>query len=331
MPDPILILEAMSAAAATAAALILVCAWPWQNPRAALASVGAVLGVGLGFFAGCWLLGVRPDWPPRQDQDRLLLILWPAVMGVELVAAFAGALQWLVWLLRTIVAASAARVLLHSTIYLTELTGPGSREWTPVQTGLILGAMAIALAGGWASLVHLARRTVAPVFQPDKPNVVNGRGSSVLLAVAVACAGTAITVMLTGYATGGELGLPLASALAGGTAALWFLKQSRPAEGMLGLGIVGLFALLVMGRFFGELPNRYAILLFLSTFMGWFPELPYICRLWPRLRGVLRVALVAVPVAAVLMLAQQKFVRDSDQTAPGTGEPTIEDYMHFGK
>jgi hypothetical protein len=331
MPDPVLILEAMAVAAVTAAGLFLICAWLWQKPHPALARGGAVLGVGLGFFAGCWLLGTRPDWPPRQDQDRLLLILLPAVMGVELVAAFVGPWRWLAWLLRFTVVASAGRVLLHNTIYLSDLAGPGSREWTPVQTWMIMGGLAIALAGGWASLILLARPTSIPASLSDKQNGIRGRGSSALLSVAVACAGAAITVMLTGYATGGELGLPLAAALAGGTAALFVLKQSLPAEGAVSLGIVGLFALLVMGRFFGELPSAYAILLFLSTLLSWLPELPYIRRLRPHLRGVVRIALVAVPVVLVLMLAQQKFVRDSTKPSPGSDEPTIDDYLNFGK
>ena len=331
MPDPVLILQAMAAAAVTAVAFILLCAWPWRKPRPDLASGGTVLGVGLGFFAGCWLLGVRPDWPPRQDQDRLLMVLFPAVMALELVAALAASMRWLVWLLRMIVAASAARVLLHNTIYLTDLAGPRSREWTPAQTWMILGGLAIALAGGWTSLVFLARRTAIPASRSDKQAGERGKGRSVLLAVAVACAGAAITVMLTGYATGGELGLPLAAALAGGTAALFVVKQSLRAEGAVGLGIVGLFALLVMGRFFGELPAAYAILLFFSTLLCWLPELPYIRRLGPRLRGVVRVALVTVPVVVVLMLAQQKFVRESSKMSPGSEEPTIEDYLNFGK
>jgi hypothetical protein len=109
MPDPVLMLEALAAAALTAAA---VCAWPWRRPRAARASAGGVLGVGLGFFAGCWWLGLRLHWPPREDMDRFLLLLFPAVIGVELLAAFLGRFRWLVWLPRLVIAAAAARILL---------------------------------------------------------------------------------------------------------------------------------------------------------------------------------------------------------------------------
>src|SRR5436305_1203346 len=84
MPDPILILEAMAAAAVTAAALSLLCAGPWRLPRPVPAAAGSVLGVALGFYVGYWMLGLRPHWPPREDQDRFLLLLFPALIGVEL-------------------------------------------------------------------------------------------------------------------------------------------------------------------------------------------------------------------------------------------------------
>jgi hypothetical protein len=32
-----------------------------------------------------------------------------------------------------------------------------------------------------------------------------------------------------------------------------------------------------------------------------------------------------------LMLAQQKFVEQSKQTSPGTREPSLQDYMDYGK
>src|SRR6267378_2427680 len=113
MPNPVLILEAMGAAAATAAAVLLLCAWPWREPRPVRAAVGIVLGIAVGFYVGCWLLGFRPHWPPREDQDRLLLLLFPAVLWVEIVAAFPGRFRWLIWLPRLGVAALAAPILLH--------------------------------------------------------------------------------------------------------------------------------------------------------------------------------------------------------------------------
>src|SRR5258708_2074491 len=222
MPDRMSILQALAAATLIAAAFVLIFGWPWRWPRvvrtpagpgalsAAVqsliwwrraaspwAAAGGVLGVGLGYYAGVWLLGLRPHWPPREDQDRLLFILFPAVIAVEIVAAFAGRFRWLAWLPRLGVAATAAPVLLYGSTYLTDLAGPGTREWTPAQTWLILGGLATALACVWALLALLMGR--AP-------------GRSAPLPVAVASAGAAITIMLSGYASGGQPGLALAAA-----------------------------------------------------------------------------------------------------------------------
>src|SRR5712692_5860979 len=139
-------------AAVLAALVFLLFAWPWKSRgtdfKSVLAirtAVGGVLSVSVGFFAGCWWLGVRPHWPPLEDQDRLLLILLPAVIVVELVAALLKSELrnpkseigspdirvsnfgfrilsldiWLPWLQRLAVAAIAGRILLHNSIYIT--------------------------------------------------------------------------------------------------------------------------------------------------------------------------------------------------------------------
>jgi hypothetical protein len=316
MPDPMLILKSGAAAVLSAAVVLLFCAWPWRKSHPARTSIGWVLGVAMGFSVGCWLLGLHPNWPPREDQDRLLLILFPALIGVELLGSVPGRIRSLIWLLRLAIAAGAARILLHDTSYLEELAGLGSREWTPAQTWMILGALAAALAGVWALLAWLARR--AP-------------SGWVALSVALACAGAAITVMLSGYASGGQIGLPLAGALIGALAASLVLSPPSEGFGGLSLGIVGLFTLLVIGRFFGQLATSYAILLFAAPLLSWLPQLLYTRRLAPQLRGLLGVILTAAPVAVALILAQQKFVAESKQTSPGSQEPSLQDYLDFGQ
>src|SRR5438128_5051743 len=104
MPNRTLILEAAVAAALAAAAVLLLCAWPWRTTHGVRRSVGAVLGVGVGFFVGCWLLGTSVKWPPAEDQHRLLLILFPSVFIAELVAVLAGQWRWLAWALRILIA-----------------------------------------------------------------------------------------------------------------------------------------------------------------------------------------------------------------------------------
>src|SRR5215471_13747611 len=107
MPDPILILQSMAAAAVTDAVVVLLARWPRQTFSPARGSAACVLGVGVGVLFGCWWLGIRPHWPPREDQDRLLLILLPAIVVVEFVAAFLVRAPYLAWLLRFGVAAMA--------------------------------------------------------------------------------------------------------------------------------------------------------------------------------------------------------------------------------
>ncbi len=312
MPDPLLILEALAAAALTAAALFLL----FRLVRPIRTSAG-VLSVGAGFYVGCRWLGLRPHWPPVEDLDRSLLLLFPALIAVELIAFLPQIGRWMAWPLRILLSAGAARLLLHNTSYLADLGLPGTPEWTPLQTWSILGGLAAALAGVWVALIVLARRT---------------QSRAVPLALAVACAGASATVMLSGYAFGSQMGLPLAAALAGALAASLALSDTPDLSGVIGLGVVGLFTLLVVGRFFGTLTTTNAVLLFGAPLLCWLPGLP------PRYCGFVRVLWAAVPVALALMLARAKFVEDenrpssapkppSSQVPSDTKETTLEDYL----
>jgi len=317
MPDLVLIVTAMGIAAAVSAVLLFFCGWPWRAARPSWFDAGWVLGLGAGFFAGCWVLGIRPHWPPREDLDRLLAVLLPAVLVVELVAVFPRTPRWLVWALRSAVAASGAGVLLYGSSYLTDLAGPGTREWSPVQAWLVLGGLGAAEGAVWALLAILARRA------PGLSHAVCLSGTS---------AAAALTVMLSGYATGGQAGLPLAAALLGASVAVLVLPRSSRVTGPIGVAIVGLFSLLVIGRFFGQLTSVHAILLFCAPLLGWLPELPYLRQLPPWARGLARVILVGVLAAVVVVAAQRKFVEDSK--APSGSEPnetSIQDYMDLGR
>jgi hypothetical protein len=138
--------------------------------------------------------------------------------------------------------------------------------------------------------------------------------------------------MLSGYATGGQFGLPLASALAGVSTAALVLRGSPRAAGPLGVPIVGLFSLLVIGHFFGELTSAHAILLFCAPLLGWLPELPFVRRLPPWTLGLIRVILVGILVSAVVLHAHSRFAENPGTASPAPGdEPSLEDYMDSGK
>jgi hypothetical protein len=317
MPDPLVIATATGVAAGIAAVLLLVCGWPRRKAQAVWFDAGWLLGVGAGFFAGCWALGNRPHWPPREDQDRFLAMVLPAVLVVELLAAIRHVPRSLVLPLRSAVAASCAGILLYGSSYLADVGGPGTQEWSPLQAWLILGGLALTLAGEWACLGSLARRV------PGLSHAVCLAGTS---------AGAALTVMLSGYATGGQIGLPLAAAVLGAATAVLLLPRAARKTGPIGVAVVGLFSLLVIGHFFGELTAAHGILLFCAPLLGWLPELPYVRRMAVWARGLARVILVGLAVTGVVVHAQQKFTEATNGSADSEQpEPTIQDYGDPGQ
>jgi hypothetical protein len=316
MPDPLLILKASATAFVLAAITMLLVGGPWRRLRPCWFAAGGAIGVGVGLLAGAWLLGVPLRFPPREDLDRLLVVLLPAVVGVEVVAGVVRLRPVVAWSLRTMIAAGAARVLLHGSVYIAGSSD--ANEASPGQMWLILAGLAIALAVNWALLDRLADRAA---------------GRSVVFSLALAAGGAGATVMLSGYATGGEIGMPLAAGLVGVAAASLFFAETPGLRGTIGVGIVGLFSLLVVGRFFGNLTTANFAALFAAPLLGWLPELLPARRAGPRVRSAARMVLVAAPVAIVLILAAQKFSSDSASPSakPGANEPSSDDYMNFRK
>jgi hypothetical protein len=319
MLDPVQIIKASAAAAVLAALVWLLLGGARRQPHPERAAAGGALSVGAAILVGAWLLGLAPHFPPPEGVDRFLLILLPAAVGAELAAAaLRRRAAWLAWASRLVVASGAARVLLHGSTYITDSAGAGTREWPPAETWLVLSTLAAALAAGWALLNRQA---------------VRNTGRSTLLTLSVAAAAAGVVVMLSGYASGGQLGFPLAAALAA-MAVVSVAAPERPdLRGAIGVGIVGLFALLVIGRFFGNLSTSNALVLFCTPLLPWLAELAPATRLGTRWRGFGRAMLALVPIAVVLTLAVQKFNADSRRpaatVAPNT--PSIEDYLNFGK
>src|SRR5262249_12928622 len=150
---------------------------------------------------------------------------------VEVVSVFLGRGAWV---LRAAVALAAARILLHGSSYVTDPTETDPREWPGALAWLIPGALGLALIANWVLLSLLAQRD---------------SGSAVLPALALAAGGAGVTVMLSGYASGGQLGLLLAAALVPAALAGFVFPRSAALQGALGVGVVGLFGLLIVGRF----------------------------------------------------------------------------------
>lgn len=313
MPDPRLFAQGISVAGSVAVAFLIALSLPWREPTRAGVAFVARIGVGLAFVLGCAAMSVQPHWPPREDLDRFLLLLVPAVVVVETIAPLLP--PYAAWGLRVLLAAAAGPVLLYDTIYLAELAGPGSRAWSATQIVLILGGLAAALLLVWTALILLARRPA---------------GRTVPLGLALACGGAGAAVMLSGYFTGGQIGVPLAAALAYFGLAVLVVQEMSDVDAAVAVGVLGLFALLVIGRFFGTLSTMHVVLLFAAPLLGWLPELIDAHWMRPWMRSVMQVALVAIPVVFVVGEARQKFAVDS-KPGVSAGEPSVDDYLDYGK
>jgi hypothetical protein len=315
MPDPTRLLEAMAASAVASCVIWLLLALPWKTSSPTRIRLGWVWGVAIGSAIGLWILDFRPSWPPQVDQDRFLLLVFPAAVLIESLAAVAQLPRWLRWLPRIALGAVAARLLLHGSTYLCDVNGAGTREWTDKQAMQVLAAVAAVLVLVWIALALLQMRTLS---------------RSIPLAVSMALSAAGVAVMLTGYFTGGELALPLSTALLGAVAASCIALVRDLRASSIGIALVGLFSVLVVGRFFSSLKTEQALLLFLAPLLCWLPELPGLRRLWPWAAGILRLILVAVPLAFVLVQAQKESTKETE-TSSGQNQPSYQDYLNFGK
>jgi hypothetical protein len=334
MPDPEKILIAMAGAAGLAAAVAVVSALAaralfasapnWAGLKQTFLALGWVVGVGAGFYLGAVLLHVGPRKQLDEDRDRFLLLITPAVIIVELIAAWHRIPAWAAWVPRLLIAAAAARVLLHGSIWLPDPEDPDSkRRWTQEQTILSLNALAADLIALWLLLSLLAREEVGLSLAPASGR--EGGYRSVLPALALTCVGAAVTVIFSGTATDAQLGMALGAALAGAGVVSMFVRSPRAVRGALGIGVVGLFALLVSGKFFAELTWRHAALLFGAPLLCWLPEMPHVSRLHPWLRAVLAAMLVSIPVTLAVTQAQKQHEEESKPKAPSGAEYNPED------
>ena len=307
MPDPFLQLKAIAAAAGASALLVLALGRGSRirknsgAPRgasragrpagAARLNSASVLAIGLGLSLGCQVLQLPLSWPPANGLDRFLTIVLPAVIAIELIAGFQRVPRWLAWILRMSLAAAIGRILLHGSVYLDGHRSPGT-AW---QAGAALALGGALLAAEWGLLGWLSDRRA-------------GISIPLVLSQAALCGG--VTVMMAGYVAGGEAALPTAAALVGASLAARWLAPSRAPQGTIGIGLVGLFGLLFIGRFFGGLSTASALTVLLAPLLCWATEIPPLSRAKPWRLAAIRLALTAVPLIVVLAVAKRDFERD---------------------
>jgi len=298
MVDPVLLAKAVMIGGLVAG-VVLACtarfktlgaSWSWAIAAGVLAASGAT---------DQW-----PHWPPLEDRARFLTLLIPLTLLVETWGASPRGTRS-GWMMRTALAAITAPILLHGSVYVSDHSGPGSAEWPASQALGIFSVLAALLLLVWASLCKLQARTST---------------RSVVGLLAVDALAAAVTVMLSGYYRVGMLGLGLCGALVGTWLAARWGQASASDDGSLGMGVVGVFAVVVLGRFFGTLSNPLAACLLLMPLMGWLPELPRLRQLQPHWRHALRWACVVIPLLAVVIVAQRKFIAAS--TARPRSQPS---------
>lgn len=298
MPDPVLFAKAMTAAGVACVLIIAACVG-WKRPAGGVRNTAAsVLGMIGALLVGGWILSLRPHWPPSDALDRLLFIVLPMAMAIELLAAVPKMPRWGAWLLRFCLAAGAGRVLLHGSSHL----GGSVAGWTFADVRVALAVSAVALIAIWWLLVRLIERSP---------------GVSIPLVLAQVTVASGLALMLSGYATGGQAALPPAAGLVAIAVAAWGLKTAPPGACVLGIGIMSLFGILMLGVFFGDLSPARGLVLLLAPLVSWASELPALRARKPWVVAAVRLALTAIPLSAVLFLAQRDFAKNMETTTGG--------------
>jgi hypothetical protein len=314
MPEPLLYLKAMGAAAVASAMFVLAIVGMRRTGTTWLNSA-CVLGMGLGLAVGYYVLSLQLAWPPVNCLDRLLTIVVPAALGIELISGFQCAPRWVAWFLRMSLAATIPRLLLHGSVY---LSGSGD-DWTLWQAATALAVCGALLAGLWSLLSWLSQSS-------------SGVSIPFALCLTTLCAG--VTVMMAGYIKGGAAAFPLAATLLATTigAKLITKRSGTPADSdapaILGIGVVGLFGLLFMGLFFGRLSTGSAMTMLVAPLLCWATETPLLRHQKPWLVGSLRLVLVTIPLVVVLAVAKRDFDRDMSPLL-GNATPASAGRMHF--
>jgi hypothetical protein len=173
MPDVWQMLKGRVAAGIVAAVLLGLLRSRWFRAWFP-ACTADVLSLGAGFYAGCVVLGIRPRSFLREDQDRLLALVVPLTLAVEVLIGWRNCPKIVAFALRLAVGLAIVPVLLYGTSYLSDAAGPGTREWSMMTLVLVCGGCAAGFLAELGALTALARR---------------GKGIAETLALAIVAAG----------------------------------------------------------------------------------------------------------------------------------------------
>ena len=289
MPDVALLVKAALVGALTAAAVM------WLATR---------LGPRVGWGGACWTWAIgagvlaassaTDQWPrwPLEDRARFVMVLAPLAIVVETVATTRRSGR-AAWLIRLALSAVVAPILLHNSVYLADLNGQNSALWSSFQATIVLCGLATLLTLVWALLRRLQSRTSASAVH----------WTLTFDALATACHGHAFGLL--SMQDFWDWDWPEHS-----PEPRWpptIARPPTPPHGSLAMGVIGVFSVVLMGRFFGNLSDGLAACLVVAPLLGWTVELPWLRGLGPGLRGAGRLACVAIPLVVVVIVAQRRF------------------------
>ncbi len=260
-----------------------------RDPLRWLAARGnavCVVAVVAGAILGHVVLRLWPHWPPANALDRFGVIVLPATVVLLLIGPWPSKSPALQWALYFFAALCFGRILLHRSVYLQD---------DLVGSSVLLVGSAVLLVGVQSLMMRLWVRT---------------RQASIPLAIAAALFTAGLLVLMAGYIKGGCAALPWSAALVGATLGACWTKNSAHLQGVVALGVVVLFGIVFIGRFFGELTTECALLVLLAPLICWVVELPGIRTRAAWQRECLCLCLVAATLFAMLFSAKRKFDRE---------------------
>ncbi len=323
MPDPFEYLKAVLAAIVASTTILLTFRVISRNRGRVMSETANVVAMACGVLAGYFTLNFSWPWPPANALDRFLTIVLPAILIIELIAAINGdcsatdstdvdpndrglaslkTRKWL-WIARCFLSCGIGRILMQGSIYLDASNSSSREAWLIQNMPGILLISSLVLMAMWFALNRLAARGASS-------------GIMMSLSLSLICAGC--TTMMAGYIKGGAAALPLATGLMVSALALQFCVSRRLdidtpfnryviGTAAIGIGLVWLFSLVWIGRFFGQLTSTDAIVMLLAPSLCWITELPRLRKQSDTAKFTIQLVTVIVPLAILLVEAKREF------------------------
>ncbi len=269
-------------------------------PTGSLASLsdspGSLIALASGISTGCRILFPQMEWSLTSALDRFLWLILPTSLLIELAGCVPAVPRATLWFLRLCAAMLCGRILLHGSVYLASDT----EGWSFLRILTLLLITGLSLSLMWILLTRLLS-SKAPATVPAS------------ISLSILSAG--IAVALAGYIRGGAAAIPVGSALLSVTTTMGLRKivdhgpasTRSPFESITGTGVVCLFSLLFIGKFFGAISTTQSVIIFFSPMLCWLTELKPFRRVSAFQAALLRLILVSIPLFIVLWLARVEF------------------------